>query len=75
MMGRPTKMPTVDTPEYHKLVVLVAAYGWRTGSQLAECATYTAFYRWRSLAACGVEPYATWIPRFQADLRAAKARL
>lgn len=65
-------MPQLDTPEYRTLVARVHMYGWRTGSRLSGCVTYTAYYRWRQLAELGVQPYATWIPRFRTDLERLK---
>jgi hypothetical protein len=72
--GRKPDMPEIGTERYTKLVNGVACYGWNLGSALVECVTYHAYYRWRSLAGANIEPYATWVPQFQADLRAAKAR-
>lgn len=66
-------MPEIGSDRYNNLVLYVAHYGWNLGSAMVHCVRWGAYARWRSLAGAGVEPYATWIPKFQADLRAMKA--
>lgn len=69
------RLPPIGTFAYRDLVINVAVYGWRTGSKIVGCVHYTTYYRWRQLAELGREPYATWVPQFQADVAAAKERL
>jgi hypothetical protein len=70
--GTPPRMPPLDSDQYDDLVRVVATHGWGTAHKLLGVPHYTAYYRWIQLAELGIEPYATWVPRFRADLDAAR---
>jgi hypothetical protein len=77
-LGRPTvnspRAPFPTGADYDRLVEQVARYGWRTAAMGGPVA-YQTLHRWRTRAARGDEPYATWVAQFLTDYGAARRRL
>jgi hypothetical protein len=77
--GRPSvNLPRAAFPtgaDYDRLVEKVARYGWVAGAAMDSPVTYQTLHAWRTRAARGDEPYATWIAQFLADYGAARQRL
>jgi hypothetical protein len=69
------RAPFPTSADYDQLVENVARYGWRVGATIHGPVAYTTLHRWRTWAARGDEPYATWIAQFLADYGAARRRL
>ena len=76
MTGSHPRMPALDSDAYHDLVAGVASFGWCLGAALVGGMPMSraTFYSWRAKARDGVEPYATWMSRFSADVRATRSR-
>lgn len=77
-MRKPAVLPEIGSDAYERLVGRVAYYGWSLGMVLHQPAlpsSRATLHAWVKKARQGIEPYASWLPRFLSDVQMEKRKI